>query len=239
MPSFSSFPRGRVKSGWALCSQRSAEAYGELVRRQLHRAVNDAGGFKALHARTKQAASFAWHHLVVVNAWNEWGEQAVVEPTVQDGDAMLAAHRLAVQQVEQRVNHSDDHSLLRHSTSPSATPSESPHRPAGLGGAQDRAQSMARSHRSTRDGQVTRTSHLLNTSSYMYKQAIRALIEEYQCHSAYIDVGSNIGVQIRKLYEPSLYVGVDPRMKRFAKTSCRVGPGSTCNYLGAWAVHTP
>lgn len=219
MPGWSSFPRGRLKSGWALCSQRSAEAYGELVRRQLHRAVNDGGGFKALHARTKQkqATSFAWHHLMVVNAWNEWGEQAVVEPTVQDGDAMLAAHRLAVQQVEQQVNHrhSHDHSLLRHSTSLSATPSESPRRPAGLGAGQDRAQSLARRHRSTRDGQDT-TTHLLNTSSY--KQAIRALIEEYQCHSAYIDVGSNIGVQIRKLYEPSLYVGVDPRMERFAKT---------------------
>ena len=219
MPGWSSFPRGRLKSGWALCSQRSAEAYGELVRRQLHRALNDGGGFKALHARTKQkqATSFAWHHLVVVNAWNEWGEQAVVEPTVQDGDAMLAAHRLAVQQVEQQVNHrhSHDHSLLRHSTSLSATPSESPHRPAGFGAGQDRAQSLARRHGSTRDGQDT-TTHLLNTSSY--KQVIRALIEEYQCHSAYIDVGSNIGVQIRKLYEPSLYVGVDPRMERFAKT---------------------
>ena len=34
---------------------------------------------------------------------NEWGEQAVVEPSVQDGDEMLLAHRRAVEDVEKHV----------------------------------------------------------------------------------------------------------------------------------------
>ena len=44
------------------------------------------------------------------------------------------------------------------------------------------------------------------------------LFSSFTCKHVYLDVGTNLGVQIRKLYEPSLYVGVDPRMKRFAKT---------------------
>ena len=89
-----------------MCSNRSAYAYGKLVHSQLLRAVNDAGGSaqcaqRVLLANTSNVA--AWRHLVVVNAWNEWGEQAVVEPSVQDADEMLLAHRRAVEDVEKQV----------------------------------------------------------------------------------------------------------------------------------------
>ena len=106
MASWSSFPRGRNKAGWALCSNRSPYAYGKLVHSQLLRAVSDAGGSARCaqrNARAKSSDVAAWRHLVVVNAWNEWGEQAVVEPSVQDGDEMLLAHRRAVEDVEKHV----------------------------------------------------------------------------------------------------------------------------------------
>lgn len=38
----------------------------------------------------------------------------------------------------------------------------------------------------------------------------------HNCTGAYIDVGSNIGVQIRKLYEPHKYKGFDPNLKDIA-----------------------
>ena len=46
---------------------------------------------------------------------------------------------------------------------------------------------------------------------------IRELIRTYRCHSMYLDIGSNIGVQVRKLYEPHLYAGKDPGMHDIAK----------------------
>ena len=51
---------------------------------------------------------------------------------------------------------------------------------------------------------------------------VRAFDQVYQllqtsgCTGAYIDVGSNIGVQIRKLYEPWKYTGKDPNMQELA-----------------------
>uniref|UniRef100_A0A7S0PW17 Uncharacterized protein n=1 Tax=Micromonas pusilla TaxID=38833 RepID=A0A7S0PW17_MICPS len=42
---------------------------------------------------------------------------------------------------------------------------------------------------------------------------VHQLLKTYGCTSAYIDVGSNIGVQMRKLYEPWKYAGKDPNMK--------------------------
>ena len=35
--------------------------------------------------------------------------------------------------------------------------------------------------------------------------AIDALFSKYRCTHAYIDVGTNLGVQPRKLYEPKVY----------------------------------
>ena len=37
------------------------------------------------------------------------------------------------------------------------------------------------------------------------ERAIRRLVVKHQCTAAYLDVGANIGVQIRKLFEPDLY----------------------------------
>jgi hypothetical protein len=37
--------------------------------------------------------------------------------------------------------------------------------------------------------------------------AIDQLFAEYKCHNVYLDVGSNVGVQIRKLFEPEKYPG--------------------------------
>ena len=38
--------------------------------------------------------------LLLLNAWNEWGEQAVMEQTIQDGNAALRAHLEAIKEIE-------------------------------------------------------------------------------------------------------------------------------------------
>lgn len=79
--------------GFAFCRNASSSAYSSLLETQLERAVRD------VRASTgKQSASF-----VLVNAWNEWGEQAAIEPTVEDGHAMLEATRSAIDRVELRL----------------------------------------------------------------------------------------------------------------------------------------
>jgi hypothetical protein len=50
----------------------------------------------------------------------------------------------------------------------------------------------------------------------VFKQ-IRHLLLASRCSKAYLDIGSNIGVQIRKLYEPSKYAGKDPLMRELAR----------------------
>jgi hypothetical protein len=37
---------------------------------------------------------------VLINAWNEWGEQAVLEPNQFDGDLFLRHHEAAIQSIE-------------------------------------------------------------------------------------------------------------------------------------------
>ena len=84
--------------------------------RQMSRALEDAGGHEmcaATAADPKASAKSAWKHMVVVNAWNEWGEQAVLEPTVQYGDAVLVHHRRAVASVEAAVRKAKAHTVGR------------------------------------------------------------------------------------------------------------------------------
>ena len=106
---WSNFPRHssekRPSLGIAFCGGPSAGGYRYLLRTQLRSALRDAGGREACKqiANSATAAETAWRHLVVVNAWNEWGEQAVLEPTVEDGSAMLEAHRKAIEDVEREL----------------------------------------------------------------------------------------------------------------------------------------
>ena len=46
---------------------------------------------------------------------------------------------------------------------------------------------------------------------------LRRLFDEYRCHSVYLYVGSNVGAQIQKLYEPHLYTRKDPGMISLAR----------------------
>ena len=41
--------------------------------------------------------------LLILNAWNEWGEQAVLEPNSVDGRAALLAHKRAVFKIEKNM----------------------------------------------------------------------------------------------------------------------------------------
>jgi len=88
--------------GTAYCSDISAPAFQRLVQSQLQHAVADAGGSRGCSWQSA-AASTSWRQLVVINSWNEWGEQAAIEPTVEDGDLLLRAHRAAVAAVEKEL----------------------------------------------------------------------------------------------------------------------------------------
>lgn len=68
----------------------------------------------------------------------------------------------------------------------------------------------------------TQTSSAFSSTSEIGEEGdtwsrIRDFMRSHECTSAYIDVGSNIGVQIRKLYEPQKYNGFDPKMKDLAE----------------------
>ena len=49
------------------------------------------------------------------------------------------------------------------------------------------------------------------------EHSIDGLIDAFGCHSIYLDVGSNIGVQIRKVFQPDLYAHADPMIPWLAK----------------------
>jgi transposase len=55
----------------------------------------------------------------------------------------------------------------------------------------------------------------------------------------YIDVGSNIGVQIRKLYEPRKYKGIDPNMKDLAATFGLVEEPTETERMAGLAIYCP
>lgn len=108
MMGFSDTPRRKL-GGWAFCAPVSPIAYHHLVRRQLWRSVLDAGGATACsnamlssHNHDHSTGS-SYKHFVFTNAWNEWTEQAVVEPSQQFDYQFLEMHHQAIQNVTQMV----------------------------------------------------------------------------------------------------------------------------------------
>jgi hypothetical protein len=55
------------------------------------------------------------------------------------------------------------------------------------------------------------------TAEPLWKELVRELFRSFSCKSMYLDVGSNVGVQIRKLFEPHLYLGKDPDLPQLAR----------------------
>ena len=103
--SWSNYPRGKGKAA-AYCRNPTAATFRELMKTQLGRALQDAGGPVSCARTARNATASAeavWKHLVLVNSWNEWGEQAAIEPSVEDGEALLDAHREAVTHVSRTV----------------------------------------------------------------------------------------------------------------------------------------
>ena len=109
-------------------------------------------------------------------------------PCVWDDGTCVVGHAFgAALALQPRCPHSHDEMLARNST---AVP---------------RATASCDGGKASGDG----------TDAGVWRQ-IRQLIHEFRCHSAYLDIGSNIGVQIRKLYEPALYSGKDDRAEVLA-----------------------
>lgn len=52
---------------------------------------------------------------------------------------------------------------------------------------------------------------------------IEKLIAAHGCRSAYIDVGTNVGMQVRKVYEPGLYAQDGRRLRADARAAARDG----------------
>ena len=105
---WSNYPRfGPSLHGKAFCHQPSAQRFSELVSSQLLRALSDVGGAQACAQRlalpNEAQVGESWQNLLIVNAWNEWGEQAVIEPSLEYGDEALRAHLSGVERIERRV----------------------------------------------------------------------------------------------------------------------------------------
>jgi hypothetical protein len=106
---WSNYPRHRyhVKSTSAYCSNPSGPAFQELLEVQLSRSLKETGGCKS-----PQTGSIS--RFLLINAWNEWGEQASIEPNSVDGDMFLRHHANAVSNIE-RVYASTETSTLNQS----------------------------------------------------------------------------------------------------------------------------
>ena len=48
---------------------------------------------------------------------------------------------------------------------------------------------------------------LTNDTPFGFRRRLRSLIRRFGCVAAYLDIGTNIGVQVRKLFEPHRYKG--------------------------------
>ena len=94
----SSAGKAQVHCSWG--NDTDASAFEVLVFRQLMRAIADAGESCFFPSTATERAAQEWRHLIVIDAWNEWGESAVLEPTAEDGFALLNAHRSAVLHAE-------------------------------------------------------------------------------------------------------------------------------------------
>lgn len=94
----SSAGKAQVHCSWG--NDTDASAFEVLVFRQLMRAIADAGESCFFPSTATERAAQEWRHLIVIDAWNEWGESAVLEPTAEDGFALLNAHRSAILHAE-------------------------------------------------------------------------------------------------------------------------------------------
>ena len=80
--------------------------------------------------------------------------------------------------------------------------------PAGAGDVRIHSSAGGKRRRPRADtsaGDVTRLASLLEDYSSSDEAALDDLFNTYKCRHVYLDVGSNVGVQVRKLYEPSKY----------------------------------
>jgi len=90
--------------GLAVCGQPSPSAFETLMRAQLDRSIDAIGGCPRSHDGAAAGSDVGeLRQLVIVNAWNEWGEQAVLETTAEDGDSMLRAHQRAIEATDTRL----------------------------------------------------------------------------------------------------------------------------------------
>jgi len=98
---WSNYPR-HLKDGGvaanAICSKPDYTSFKHLLDSQLRSSLQDM----CTPISSDNPAEIS--SILLLNAWNEWGEQAVMEPTVQDGNAALLAHREAIEEIESDID---------------------------------------------------------------------------------------------------------------------------------------
>ena len=95
--SWSNYPRhtNAPEGSTAFCSNPDYNMFGALLRRQISLSM------QSMCRRPMEKSEV--NSILLVNAWNEWGEQAVLEPNSVDGFAALRAVRDAITSIERGI----------------------------------------------------------------------------------------------------------------------------------------
>ena len=99
--SWSNFPRHMIhyEDAGAYCSELDFDAFSAFLQSQLLQTVSDV----QMPSKVNDGGNGQLRSMVIINAWNEWGEQAVLEPSSSHGTQAVTAVKNAVEAAERSL----------------------------------------------------------------------------------------------------------------------------------------